>query len=181
MAAHKQAPNYLMGLSFLEASFFPVPPDVMLAPMTMAKPENAWRYALITTCASVLGGLFGYFLGAFAFEPLMEPFIIWMGYGHLYHTVLNWVNAYGFWIMFVASFTPIPYKIFTITAGAAHMMLAPFLLAAIIGRGARFFLVSSLIRWGGKRVEPYVIRYLDRVGWTIVLAIFVFLIYAKLF
>ncbi len=175
---HPHAPWYLGGLSFAESSFFPVPPDVMLAPMALARPDRAWRLAFITTLASVLGGLFGYAIGLFAFD-LVQP---WLEarphYWQAYQQAVAWFREYGFWAVFVAGFSPIPYKVFTIAAGVLSMSLLPFALASLIGRGARFYLVAGLMRWGGARMEAMLHRYVDRIGWAVVVlvAIAVFLI-----
>ncbi len=162
-----QAPWYLAGLSFAESSFFPVPPDVMLAPMSLAQPARAWNFALITTVASVLGGLFGYTIGYFAFDAL-EPWIHKAGYWDNYLKAHNWFNEWGFWAVFVAGFSPIPYKVFTIAAGSLSMALGPFVLASTIGRGARFYLVAGLLSWGGPRMEQALARYVEWIGWAVV-------------
>lgn len=166
-AAHRRAPWFLGGLSFAESSFFPIPPDVMLAPMVIARPATAWRLALITTIASVLGGLVGYGIGFFALE-MVEPLIEEAGYSGAYEEARRWFEDWGFWVVFLAGFSPIPYKIFTITAGAMVIPLVPFAVASVIGRGARFFLVALLVAWGGARVEPFVRRYIDWIGWGLV-------------
>ncbi len=167
-AGHRHAPWYLGGLSFAESSFFPIPPDVMLAPMAMAKREKAWRYALITTIASVLGGLFGYLVGMFAFE-LVEPLLHQAGYWERFQTAQQWFEEWGFWIVFVAGFSPIPYKVFTISAGTIGMALLPFLVASLIGRGARFFLVAGLIWWGGEKMEQVLKKYIDVMGIAVII------------
>lgn len=175
-ATHPHAPRYLAGLSFAESSFFPVPPDVMLAPMALAQPARAWYYAALTTVASVLGGVFGYVIGVFAFE-LVEPLLRGAGYWDNYLTVRDWFARWGFWAVFVAGFSPIPYKVFTIAAGAIGMSAPLFVLASAIGRGARFFLVSALMRWGGERMERVLRGYMDRIGWvTVVLAVVMYLV-----
>ena len=177
-AKHRHAPWYLSGLSFAESSFFPIPPDVMLAPMSLANPARAWWFAGITTVASVIGGLFGYLIGLFAFE-LVEPLIRSAGYWPKYLEAKEWFDQWGFWAVFLAGFSPIPYKIFTISAGVISMSLAPFMLASLIGRGSRFFLVSALMAWGGERMEVMLRRYIDRIGWILVLVVvLVFLIYS---
>ncbi len=176
-ARHRHAPWYLSALSFAESSFFPIPPDVMLAPMSLANPARAWWFAGITTLASVLGGLFGYLIGLFSFE-LVEPLIRNAGYWPKYLMAKEWFDQWGFWAIFLAGFSPIPYKIFTITSGVISMSLAPFVLASLIGRGSRFFLVSALMAWGGERMEATLRRYIDRIGWILVLVLLlVFLIY----
>lgn len=166
-AAHPHAPRYLAILSFAESSFFPIPPDVMLAPMVLARPERAWRYALLTTVASILGGMLGYLIGWAAFETV-QPLIMELGYGDSYHAAVAWFEEWGFWAIFIAGFSPIPYKIFTITAGALGMFFPGFVIASMIGRGARFYLVAGLIRWGGKRMEAHLRRYMDIIGWSVV-------------
>jgi membrane protein YqaA with SNARE-associated domain len=171
-ARHRHAPWFLGGLSFAESSFFPIPPDVMLAPMSLANPARAWRFALLTTLASVAGGLFGYFIGAFAFD-VVEPLIRDGRYWSYYLQAQDWFARWGFWAMFVAGFSPIPYKVFTIAAGAAAMPLLPFTVASLIGRGARFFLVAGLMAWGGARMEAVLRRYIDRLGWATVAAVVV--------
>ena len=166
-AAHPKAPRYLGILSFAESSFFPIPPDVMLMPMVLAKPKN-WLYlAALTTVTSVLGGITGYFIGVFAFETL-QPLIVQWGYGEKLELADSLFKQWGIWIIFAAGFSPIPYKIFTITGGALSMALIPFIFASIIGRGARFFTVSALLAWSGPKMEPMIIRYIEWLGWIVV-------------
>ena len=174
-ARHRHAPVYLGTMSFAESSFFPVPPDVMLAPMCLAQPERAWRFALITTLTSVAGGLAGYAIGYFAFEAI-APWLQTTKYWASYQTALQWFNDYGFWAVFVAGFSPIPYKVFTIAAGAMSMALTPFVLASLIGRGARFYLVAGLMKSGGARMEATLHRYVDRLGWASVALVVVALL-----
>jgi len=164
---HPHAPRYLAGLSFAESSFFPIPPDVMLAPMSLAMPKRAWYYAGLTTLMSVLGGLLGYLIGRFAFD-LIQPYLHSWGYWEAYQTAQGWFDRWGFWAIFLAGFSPIPYKVFTITAGVISMALPPFVLASAIGRGARFFLVAGLMAWGGERMEQALHRYVDLLGWVLV-------------
>ena len=166
-ARHRHAPWYLGGMSFIESSFFPVPPDVMLAPMCLAQPRRAWWFAWVTTFSSVAGGLLGYALGYFAIEALL-PWLQASRYGPAYDTAVAWFGEWGFWAVFIAGFSPIPYKVFTIAAGALSMSLLPFTLASFIGRGARFFLVAGLMKWGGARMEALLHAYVDRLGWATV-------------
>ena len=140
----------------------------MLAPMCLARPEKSWFYATITSIASVTGGLLGYLLGYFAFEGLVEPMITAAGYTERYLQVVEWFKEYGFWVVFVAGFSPIPYKVFTVSAGVLHMAILPFILASTIGRSARFFLVAGLIRWGGKAMEQKLREYIDILGWLVI-------------
>ena len=172
-AKHKFAPYILGILSFTESVIFPVPPDVLLAPMVLSKPEKAWRFASLTTIASVLGGVCGYFLGYLMFEPWIQPIITDLGYQHRFDQVMDWFEQYGIWIVFLAGFSPIPYKLFTVGAGLLQMAFIPFLLASAIGRGMRFFLVSGLIKWGGAAMEEKLRQWADRIGWALVVVIFV--------
>ena len=173
LAAHRHAPWCLGGLSFAESSFFPIPPDVVLAPMALARPERAWFYAALTTVTSVLGGVLGYLIGSIAIHAI-APYLRQWGYEADYQTVTGWVQAYGVWIIVIAGFSPIPYKVFTVAAGAMAMPLLPFVLASLIGRGGRFFLVAGLIRWGGAPMEAAIRRHVDALGWLLVAVIVVF-------
>ena len=171
---HPHAPRYLAVLSFAESSFFPVPPDVMLAPMALAMPRRAWRLAALTTLASVAGGVLGYLIGAFAFD-LAEPWLRAAGYWPHYQRAVAWFGQWGVWVVFLAGFTPIPYKIFTVSAGAVGMAFAPFVAASLVGRGARFYLVAGLIRWGGEPMERALRRHVDTLGYlVVVLAVIVY-------
>lgn len=177
-AQHPHAPRYLAGLSFAESSFFPVPPDVMLAPMVLANRRYARHYAALTTIFSVLGGLAGYAIGVFAFE-FVQPWLKTLGYWDEYLQVRDWFAHWGFWAVFLAGFTPIPYKIFTIAAGVIAMALVPFVLASLIGRGARFFLVAGLIVWGGERIQRLLASYIDIIGWaTVGMAVLLYVVFA---
>ena len=144
-AKHRHAERYLFGLSFTESVIFPIPPDVMLAPMALAEREKAWRFAWLTTIASVLGGIAGYLLGYWLFEPVVQPLIDHFGYQELFGKVSEWFKNYGVWIVFIAGFSPIPYKLFTVSAGLMQMAFIPFVIASFIGRASRFFLVSALM------------------------------------
>jgi len=170
-AGHRHAPWGLAGLSFAESSFFPIPPDVMLAPMVLAKRQRAWWFAFITTVASVLGGVFGYAIGMFSFE-MIEGWLqgnqrYWDGY----MLAQQWFDEWGVWAVLLAGFSPIPYKVFTISAGVISMSFLPFVIASLVGRGARFFLVAGLIVLGGDRMEGTIRRHIDLVGWGMVLLV----------
>lgn len=164
---HRHAERYLVGMSMAEATFFPVPPDVMLAPMVLANRNKAWRLAFLTTLASVIGGLIGYLIGWLAFEAVF-PIIERIGYGDTYQTAVEAFEQYGLWLVVVVGFTPIPYKIITIAAGALLMPLPAFILASFIGRGARFFLVAVLIYAGGESMAEKLRDWVDAIGWAVV-------------
>jgi len=139
----------------------------MLAPMCLADRRKAWRFALITTLASLAGGIAGYAIGYFLFEAI-EPWLHSMGYWPVYLRGKEWFDTWGIWAVFVAGFSPIPYKIFTISAGVAVLNFPGFVLASLIGRGARFFLVAGLVVAGGERMEAVIETYVERIGWAVV-------------
>ena len=167
---HRHAPKYLAGMSFAESSFFPIPPDVMLMPMALSKPEKAMWFAFITTIFSVLGGLFGYLIGYTLLDWVM-PILESIHYVQKYERIVGFFDQYGFWIIFLAGFSPIPYKLFTIAAGASAMAFLPFLVASVIGRGARFFLVAWLMKIGGEKFEPKIRKFVDVLGYGFVVLI----------
>ncbi|MEZ0472072.1 YqaA family protein [Luteimonas salinilitoris] len=178
-ARHHHAPRYLVALSAAESVFFPVPPDVMLAPMSLARPRAWWRLALMCTLASVVGGLLGYALGHFALEAIW-PWMQTMGWDGPFRRVQDMFVRYGFWFVFLAAFTPIPYKVFTIASGATGVGLIAFVLGSFIGRGARFFLVAGLIAWGGERLERVLRRYVELLGWAVAAIVIVGLVWLEL-
>ena len=175
---HPHASYYLSALSFAESSFFPIPPDVMLAPMSLARPNKAWWFAFLTTVTSVLGGILGYFIGAFAFE-FIEPWILSSSYSSKFETAKVWFDEWGIWVVFVAGFSPIPYKLFTVTAGLLSLAIIPFIIASFIGRGSRFFLVAGLLKYVGPKLEPLVLKYVEWIGWITVLLLIVAIVYFK--
>jgi membrane protein YqaA with SNARE-associated domain len=164
----REAPYYLSLLSFVESFILPFPPpDVMLAPMSLARPSRAMQFAALTLFFSVLGGLVGYMIGAFLFD-LAEPYVIAWGYQARFEKVTTWFEHWGFWAVLVAGFSPVPYKLFTIAAGVLNLALIPFVLASIIGRGARFFLLAWCLARYGPAIEPKLVRYIEYIGWTVV-------------
>ncbi|MDB5373127.1 MAG: cytochrome, partial [Belnapia sp.] len=136
LAAHRRAPAYLAGVSFAESSFFPIPPDAMLIPMCVARPEMAYRYAAICTAASVIGGVLGYVIGYFLFDALAAPVLAAYGYADAMARFQGWYDQWGALVILIKGLTPIPYKIVTIASGAAHFNFAVFLAASIATRGA---------------------------------------------
>ena len=172
LASHSKASYYLFILSVTESSFFPIPPDVMLAPMCLAKPSKAWNFALITTIGSVLGGVVGYLIGKFLFENI-EPLIERMDYMVAYQNSVIWFNEWGFWAILIAGFSPIPYKVFTIAAGALSMAFLPFVIGSAIGRGARFYLLAFFVRLFGEKIDYMLKKYIDRIGWGLVFIVII--------
>ena len=173
-AAHPHAERYLIGVSIFESIFFPIPTALMVAPMAIARPDRAVRIALIATTMSVLGGVVGYYLGFFAIGAI-EPILQDVGYWDKYLTAQKWFAEWGFWAVVIAGFSPIPFKLFTLSAGALSMALVPFILAAIVGRSAHFFLVALLMAWAGPKMEPVVRKYIEWLGWFTVAAVALFI------
>jgi len=167
---HKYAPFYLYITAFAESIFWPIPVDIMLAPMALAKRQAAWHLALGATVFSVLGGAVGYYIGHALYDPVVLPFVELMGYQDKMQTAQAWFAQWGVMVIFIASFTPIPFKVFTITAGVMSMVFFPFMLTAFIGRGLRFFLVVGLMVLGGDKMEAKLRKYVDLLGWLTVLA-----------
>lgn len=173
---HPRAPWFLGGLSFAESSFFPIPPDVMLAPMALARPKSWFRLAMLTTLTSVLGGLLGYLIGWTAIDAVM-PWVERMGHAPKVEQARLWFEQWGFWAVLLAGFSPIPYKAFTITAGGLGMALLPFTLASFVGRGGRFFLVAFLMAKFGPAAEARLKPTIEWLGWgTVALAVFAYLL-----
>ena len=151
----------LFVLAFAESSFFPIPPDVLLIALALSVPARAFRFAAWCTLASVLGGLFGYLIG-FALWSTFEPYLVDRVFSReSFEMVTGKYNEYGFFAVFIAAFTPIPYKVFTVAAGVAQLNLVGFTLASIVGRGARFFLVAFVIRLLGPRAKRWIDEYFN--------------------
>jgi membrane protein YqaA with SNARE-associated domain len=161
LAATRQAPWWLAGVAFAEASFFPVPPDVLLLLMGLAKPRKAWLFAAICTAGSVVGGALGYAIGFYLFTALMRTSVA--------HTLFGadplgafqaWYAQWGLWVILIKGLTPIPYKVVTIASGAAKFDFWVFMGASLITRGARFFLVATLLRFFGAAARDFIERWL---------------------
>jgi membrane protein YqaA with SNARE-associated domain len=152
-------------LSFAESSFFPVPPDVLLGPLALGAPKKWFRFALACSIASVLGGILGYCIGVFLWS-IIGPWT----YAHLgaiglteenFSKFQKWYDEYDFWIVFTCGFTPLPYKVCTISAGVARINIAGFLIASTVSRSARFFIVAGLMGWKGERIRPVIEKYFN--------------------
>ncbi len=172
-AHHKHATTALFVLAFAEASFFPLPPDVLLAPLCMGKRSRTWWFATVTTAGSVLGALLGYLIGSVAWGALQPIFYRYIpGFTpDQFHTVQHWYDHWGVWVLFAAAFTPIPFKVFTITGGVFHQPLGLFILASAVGRAMRFFLVAGLFWWIGPKAMPFIDKYFNWLclGFTVLL------------
>ncbi len=173
---HRFATFWLSFVSFIEAIFFPIPPDVMLIPMSMSKPQQAFKLALYTALASALGGVVGYGIGYYAFDLVQEYIVKW-GYQSSWEQSISWFKEWGVLVVFVAGFSPIPYKVFTIAAGVMQMAFLPFVITAFISRLARFALVAKLAAWGGERFAAKLRKSIEVIGWSVVvLAVILYLI-----
>jgi membrane protein YqaA with SNARE-associated domain len=164
-AETKHGLTALFLLSFAESSFFPVPPDVLLAPLTLGAPKKWVRFALTCSIASIIGGIFGYFIGMFLWEHI-HPWV----YEHLagigmtkenFAKFKGFYDKYDFAFVFTCGFTPLPYKVCTISAGIAKISFPGFLIASAISRSARFFLVAGLFRWKGEAIKPFIDKYFN--------------------
>ncbi len=149
-------PRWLAGLSFAESSFFPLPPDVLLAPMCLATPERAWKLAFITTAASILGAGVGYLMGAFFFEAAAQPIIDTYGYSEAFATFAQEYKAYGPWIVIAFGITVLPFKVVTIASGLVGMNPLVFMLMCVPARAPRFFLVAGLLRYFGPQMRGFI-------------------------
>ena len=160
LAAHPRARPALAAVSFVESSFFPIPPDVMLLPMVLADRRNAFRIAAICTIASVAGGFFGYAIGYFLYEAVGQPLLAFYGYAEKFAEFQGGYNEYGAWIVAFFGLTPFPYKVITIASGVTQLDLLTFGLASVVSRGARFFLVAALLWRFGEPIRAFIERYL---------------------
>jgi membrane protein YqaA with SNARE-associated domain len=156
LAAGKQAEPALFVVSFAESSFFPIPPDVMLAPMCLARPERAWRYAAVCTIGSVLGALLGYAIGYFVFESVGQAILNFFGYAGKQDELRASYAEYGAWIIFLKGVTPIPFKLVTIVSGAMAFSLPIFIAACVVTRAVRFALVAWLFKTFGPALAPVI-------------------------
>jgi len=171
-ASHKHAVPSLFGVSFVESSFFPIPPDVMLIPMVMAERAKAWYFAMVATTGSVLGGVFGYLIGYFLFETVGKSMLEFYGYSDKFATFASQYNDYGAWIVFVFGVTPFPYKVITIASGATHLNIFMFMLASVASRGLRFFAVAALLYWFGPPIREFIEKRLGLVFTVFVVLLF---------
>ncbi|MBO5997545.1 MAG: DedA family protein [Alphaproteobacteria bacterium] len=166
IAAKSNAVWALVVISFIESSFFPIPPDIFLIPLVLAQREKAFRLALYCTIASVLGGYLGYSIGYLLDEAVLTPLLEKWHLMKAFTDFKDWYNEWGAWVVFVAGTTPFPYKIVTIASGAVHLDLFVFTIASVISRGMRFFLIAWLLYKWGKPMKEYIEKNL---GWLSIL------------
>lgn len=163
-AAGKRAPAVLFWVSFIESSFFPIPPDVMLVPMVLAQRAKAWWFALIATAGSVAGGILGYAIGFFVFEAIGLPILNLYGMTHAFEDFAARYNEWGAWIVFIAGVTPFPYKVITIASGATQLNPVVFMLASVAARGLRFFVEAGLLYWFGPPIRTFIEKRMGLVA-----------------
>jgi len=162
-ATHPRALWILAFVAFVESSVFPIPPDVLIIPMILARPKQAWLIALVALVASVAGGIFGYVIGAFAFDQIGAPMLEAMGKGAAMEAFNTRFNDFGFWPVLIAGITPFPYKVITIMSGWTGLPLGTFIVTSIIARGMRFFLIAALLYKFGAPVRDFIERRLGLV------------------
>lgn len=160
LAARENALWALAAIAFIESSVFPIPPDVLLIPMVLAARERAWRFAATCTIASVLGGLVGYGIGYYLYEGVGRPLLDFYGYADKFAEFQGRYNEWGAWIVFIAGVTPFPYKVITIASGVTQLDMATFVIASVLARGLRFFLVAALLWYWGEPIRAFIERYL---------------------
>ena len=172
LASNPQAIWLLGFVSFIEAIFFPIPPDVLLIPMILANVKKAWFYACVATTMSVLGGLFGYAIGFLAYAQIAEPLLITLGKQSAMDLFSNSINENGFLIVLTAGISPIPFKVVSVMSGFTQMPVYVFLISALLGRATRFFVVAALLRRYGEPIKGFIESYL---GWLFLLFIILIL------
>ncbi|MFX4219847.1 MAG: YqaA family protein [Thalassobaculum sp.] len=163
VSGHRHAERWLAAVSFIESSVFPIPPDVMLVPMILADRTRAWRIALIATIASVLGGLAGYAIGLFFFEAIGQPILDFYGKADRFDEFATMYNEWGAWVVFGAGVTPFPYKVITIASGVTRLDLLIFVIASVLSRGLRFFVVAGLLWYFGPPIRKILERHLGLI------------------
>lgn len=164
LADHPKAIWILAVMSFAESSFFPIPPDVLLIPMVLAAPTRAWRIALVCSVASVLGGIFGYMIGAYFFDVVGQPIVDFYSLQSAFERFQSLYNEFGAIIVSVAGFSPIPYKVFTIASGVTNLDLTTFIIASAVSRTARFFLVAALLWKYGEPIREFIEKHLAKLS-----------------
>ena len=179
ISAKPKAEIFLGAIAFLESSFFPIPPDLLLLPMTLSRPLKWIRLALIATFFSVLGGIFGYFIVVFLWDTLGQTIIEFYHLENQFNLLEKNYNEEGALIVFIAGFSPIPYKLITISSGVMHLDLITFILASLTSRGARFFILTGIIRIFGDTAKKFIDKYFSFV--TFILGIIIIIVFSWLY
>lgn len=179
LAASRSAPLWLAVVSFAESSIFPAPPDLMLGPMVLAKPEHAWRNAAICTVASVAGGILGYAIGYYL-TPVGQWLLALIGHSEGLEAFKAWFAEWGLWVILIKGLTPFPYKVITIASGLAQFSFPVFLAASVVTRGLRFFMVAALLKWFGPPIREFVEKRLTLVTTVVALVLIGIIVAVKL-
>ena len=164
LATHRHALWALAAVSFIESSVFPIPPDIILIPMVLAAREKAWQFAAVCTIASVLGGMAGYGIGYFLFDSIGKPLLDFYGYSAKFAQFQGYYNQWGAWIVGGAGLTPFPYKVITIASGVTALNPVVFMVASVLSRGARFFLVTALLWHYGDPIRVFIEAHLGKLA-----------------
>ena len=164
-AKSKRAVSMLSTVSFVESFIFPIPPDLLLIPLSISNPKKAYYFALLTTIFSVLGGVVGYLIGIY-FADLFLSTLGWVFDEKSVEITTEWMTEWGVMVVLISGFSPIPYKIFTVASGVTGLAFIPFLIASLVGRGMRFFLIGFIISKGGDNLEKKLRKYSEVIGWT---------------
>lgn len=162
-AARRNAVWVLAAVSFVESSVFPIPPDVLLIPMVLAAPHRAWFYALVCTVASVIGGIAGYAIGYGLYDLVAQPILAFYGYLDKFAAFQAMYNEWGAWIVFGAGVTPFPYKVITIASGVTGLDVVVFMIASVLSRGLRFFIVAALLWKFGPPIRTFIEQHLGKL------------------
>jgi membrane protein YqaA with SNARE-associated domain len=179
ISAKPKAEIFLGSIAFIESSFFPIPPDLLLLPMALARPLKWIRLAIIATFFSVLGGVFGYFIGVFLWDTIGQSIIDFYHLENQFDVFRNNYNEKGALIVFIAGFTPIPYKLITISSGGMHLDLMTFIVASLLSRGARFFILTGIIRIFGDTAKKIIDKYFGIL--TLVIGLIIIIIFSWLY
>lgn len=158
-ASHPKAQLALFCIAIVEASIFPIPPDVLLLLMAVSRPETAFRLAAITTAGSTIGAIIGYLIGMFLFVAIAQPILEFYQAIDVFHQVQDKFIEWGVWFVVIAGFSPIPFKIVTIAAGAFDLAFLPFVIAAVLSRAARFYMEAAIMHWGGESLRNFVEKH----------------------
>ena len=179
ISAKPKAEIFLGSIAFIESSFFPIPPDLLLLPMALARPLKWIRLAIIATFFSVLGGVFGYFIGVFLWDTIGQSIIDFYHLENQFDVFRNNYNEKGALIVFIAGFTPIPYKLITISSGGMHLDLMTFIVASLLSRGARFFILTGIIRIFGDTAKKIIDKYFGML--TLIIGLIIIIIFSWLY
>ena len=177
-AKSKHSVRMLSTVSFVESFVFPIPPDLLLIPLSISNPKRAYYFAMLTTIFSVLGGIVGYLIGVY-FADFFLSTLGWVFDEKSVEITTAWMTEWGVVVVLISGFSPIPYKIFTVASGVTGLAFIPFLIASFLGRGMRFFLIGFIVSMGGDNLEKKLRKYSEVIGWTglSIFSVYVFLTY----